>query len=126
MVELELQIQQKDNYYEFTSRNIILGKLITLQDRSILVIDVISPWEYPIDKSIEINGKKLVYHYEIINDELIEKIEYVGYISGNFRDLISLRLYFKKVIDLELAKQYLIQYLSKYRKDLIDLLSKKE
>ena len=126
MVELELQIQQKDNYYEFTSRNIILGKLITLQDRSILVIDVISPWEYPIDKSIEINGKKLVYHYEIINDELIEKIEYVGYISGNFRDLISLRLYFKRVIDLELAKQYLIQYLSKYRKDLIDLLSKKE
>lgn len=108
----EITVRDWDGIREYLCGNVSLARLISINDEvSVLSIDVLSPWDIPIDETLKIGDVKLMYRREVINNL---KWEFVGYDDGVRRELISIRIFVGKGFDDSAIKELIINAVKTY------------
>ncbi|BDR92171.1 hypothetical protein [Vulcanisaeta souniana] len=111
----EVNIVSRNNVREYLCGNRSLARLISHDNNeSVLSIDVVAPWDSPVDQSIRVGDVQLIYRRETINNL---EWEFVGYDDGSRRELISIRVFLGNNIEDSTIKELIINTLRTYMKD---------
>ncbi len=111
----EVNVVSRNNVREYLCGNRSLARLINLDNNErVLSIDVVAPWNSPIDQSIKAGNVQLIYRRETINNL---EWEFVGYDDGSRRELISIRVFLDDHIEDSTIKELIINALGTYMRD---------
>ena len=110
-----IDVIDRGDVREYVCRNISLARLLRIDEtRKILSIDVLAPWNLPIDQSLKVGDVQLIYHMDSINDLIWE---FVGYDDGSRRELISVRIIFRDDVKDTYIKELIARVLNTYMED---------
>ncbi|WP_054856983.1 hypothetical protein [Vulcanisaeta sp. JCM 16159] len=110
-----INVINKGTIREYVCGNTSVARLLNLSEgEAILSIDVVAPWNLPIDQSLRVGDVRLIYRRDVINGL---EWEFVGYDDGSRRELISVRISLVGVVEDSFVKELIINVLGAYVKD---------
>ena len=108
----DIDVVDRGEIKEYTCGNTSLARLLSLSDEEkVLSIDVIAPWDLPIDQSLKVGDVQLIYRKELINGL---EWEFIGYDDGSRRELISVRILLGRNAEDSFIKELIINALNMY------------
>jgi len=110
LIVSKLISEDRGLFIELKIEKLPLGKVMYLNDKCLISIDVVDSWSYQVDKEVSLGSHKLIYHFDKLNNMTIELI---GYENPEKRELISVRIYTVK-LDIEKLREIIIDVLSRY------------
>ncbi|ADN50180.1 hypothetical protein [Vulcanisaeta distributa] len=110
-----IDVINKGEIREYACGNTSVARLLSLSsEERVLSIDVVAPWNLPIDQSLKVGNTQLIYRRDVINGL---EWEFVGYDDGSRRELISVRILLRGEVEDSFIKELIISVLSTYVKD---------
>ncbi|GAB6943529.1 hypothetical protein [Vulcanisaeta sp. JCM 14467] len=110
-----IDVIDRGDVREYVCGDVSLARLLLINEtKRILSIDVLAPWNLPIDQSIRVGDIQLIYRREVINGL---EWEFVGYDDGSRRELIAVRVSLSGSAEDSLVKELIAFVINTYVKN---------